>query len=46
MTSYQKKQRKHQLKRSAYFNRLAVAGLTTVAVGAVTLSSGFVHADE
>ncbi|MGT2929837.1 RICIN domain-containing protein [Streptococcus dentasini] len=47
MTSYQKKQRKHQLKKTAYFNRLALAGLTTVAVGAVAMSTGAqAQADE
>lgn len=41
MTQNRRKMRKHELKRQAY-----LAGLTTMAVGAVALTSGFVHADE
>ncbi|WP_165209611.1 RICIN domain-containing protein [Streptococcus tangpeifui] len=41
MTQDRRKMRKHELKRQAY-----LAGLTTMAVGAVALTSGFVHADE
>ncbi|EHI75315.1 N-acetylmuramoyl-L-alanine amidase sle1 [Streptococcus criceti] len=41
MTRNKMKTRKHELKKQAY-----LAGLTTMVVGAVALSSGFVHADE
>ena len=41
MTRNKRKMRKHELKKQAF-----LAGLTTMAVGAVALSSGYVQADE